>query len=93
MQPLEYKRKGNKLIINQTQLNEYLQRKLDDLTNLMSNIITALIVVSIMVAIQSFMASTPYLLALILVPILGKGFVYSHIHSSLHKRFDELLDL
>jgi hypothetical protein len=93
LQELDYKRKGDKLIIGQTELNKYLEQKLHDLTNSMSNTTTALIILSIMVVIQIFKASDIYLYGLILLPLIARGFVYNRISKSLHKRFEELLSL
>ncbi len=90
---VDYKRKGDKVIVNHTQLNEYMEQKLHDLSNFMSNTITALIIVSIMVVIQTFKASDIYLYALILLPLIARGFLYNRISKNLHKRFEELLTL
>lgn len=70
-----------------------MEQKLHDLSNFMSNTITALIIVSIMVVIQTFKASDIYLYALILLPLIARGFVYNQISKNLHKRFEELLTL
>jgi hypothetical protein len=59
----------------------------------MSNTITALIILSIMVLIQTFKASDIYLYGLILIPLIARGFVYNRISKSLQKRFEELLTL
>jgi hypothetical protein len=59
----------------------------------MSNTITALIILSIMVLIQTFKASDIYLYGLILLPLIARGFVYHRISKSLQKRFEELLTL
>ncbi len=90
---IDHKRKGDKLIVNHTQLHQYLEEKLHDLTNSMSNTITALIILSIMVVIQTFKASDIYLYGLILLPLIARGFVYNRISKSLQKRFEELLTL
>ena len=90
---VDYKRKGDKLIVNHTQLSEYMERQLHDLSNLMSNLVTALIILSVMVVIQTFRASDIYLYALILLPLVARGFVYTRVSNSLHKRFGELLNL
>ena len=93
MAELEYRRKGDKLIVNQTKLNEYLEKKLRDLGMFMSNVITALVIISVMVVIQTFKASDVYLYALILLPLVARGFIYTRIEKSLHKRFAELIDM
>lgn len=90
---LDYKRKGDKLIVNHTQLHEYIEQKLHDLTNFLSNVITALIIVSVMVIVQTFKASDVYLYGLILIPLIARGFLYNRISGNLHKKFAELLEL
>ena len=90
---LDYKTKGDKLIINHSQLNKYLDQKLNDLANFISNVITALIILSVMVLIQIFKASDIYLYALILLPLIARGFLHTRISASLQKRFAELLEL
>ena len=90
---VDYKRKGDKLIVNHTQLSEYMEQKLHDLTNFLSNVITALIILAVMVLIQTFRASDVYLYGLILLPLISRGFMYNRISAGLHKRFAELLTL
>lgn len=90
---LDYKRKGGKLIVNQTQLNKYLDEKLRDLGMFISSIIVALVIISVLVLIQTFRASDVFLYGLILIPVLARGFIYTRIEKSLHKRFAELLEL
>ena len=90
---LDSKRKGDRLIVNHTQLHKYLEEKLHDMTNFLSNVITALIILSVMVIIQSFKASDIYLYGLILLPLIGRGFLYNRISGNLHKKFAELLEL
>ena len=90
---LDFKRKGDKLIVNHTQLHEYLEQKFHDLTNFLSNVITALIIVSVMVIVQTFKASDVYLYGLILLPLIARGFLYNRISGNLHKKFAELLEL
>ena len=93
MQDLEYKRKGNKLIVNQDRLNKYLDTKLRDLGMFMSNVLTALVILSIMVVIQTFKASDVYLYGLILLPLIARGFIYTRIERNLRKRFAELIQM
>ncbi|MBW1982566.1 MAG: hypothetical protein JRJ12_15250 [Deltaproteobacteria bacterium] len=93
MQQIDYKKKGNKLIIKQEDLDKYLDKKLQDLSNLLSNTIIAVIILSVMVVIQVFRASDIYLYGLILLPLIAKGFVYSRIEAHLRKSFKELLSL
>jgi hypothetical protein len=70
-----------------------MEQKLHDLTNLLSNVITALIIVSVMVFIQTFKASDVYLYGLILLPLISRGFLHTRILARLQKRFAELLEL
>jgi ABC-type transport system involved in cytochrome bd biosynthesis fused ATPase/permease subunit len=100
LQELDYKRKGGKLIVNQDQLKKYLDQKLRDLGMFISSIIVALVIISVLVVIQTFKASDVFLYALILIPyalilipLLARGFIYTRIEKNLHKRFAELLEL
>ncbi len=93
MQELDYKRKGDKLIISQTELNKFLDQKLRDLGMFISSIIVALVIISVLVLIQTFRASDVFLYALILIPLLARGFIYTRIEKNLHKRFAQLLEL
>ena len=88
---MEFKRKGGKLVISQAKLDEYLDKKLHDLGNFMSNIMTAIIILSIMVVIQIFKASDIYLYGLILLPLIARGFLYTKMESYLRRTFAELL--
>ena len=93
MQELDYKRKGGKLIVDQKQLHKYLEQKFRDLGMLISSIIVALVIISVLVVIQTFRASDVFLYALILIPLLARGFIYTRIEKNLYKRFAELLEL
>ena len=90
---LDQKRKGDKLIVSHSQFHKCLEQKLHDMTNFLSNIITALIILSVMVFIQTFKASDVYLYGLILLPLIARGFLYNKISANLHKKFAELVDL
>ena len=93
LQELDYKRKGDRLIINQTQLNKYLEQRFRDLGMFISSIIVALVIISVLVVIQTFRASDIFLYGLILIPLLARGFIYTRIEKYLYKRFAELLEL
>ena len=90
---VDSKRKGDKLIVNHTQFQKYLEEKLHDMTNFLSNVITALIILSVMVFIMIFKAGDIYLYGLILLPLIARGFLYNRISANLHKKFAELLEL
>jgi uncharacterized membrane protein YecN with MAPEG domain len=90
---VDYKRKGDKVIVSHTQLSEYLAHKLDDLSNFLTNIITAFIILTAFAIMQTFKVPAVYLLGLILLPLIGRGIIYSKVESSLHKKFEDLLSL
>jgi hypothetical protein len=90
---VDYKRKGDKVIVSHTQLNEYVAQKLYDLSNFLTNVITAFIILSVFAIMQTLKVPPVYLLGLILLPLIARGIIYSKVESNLHKKFEDLLNL
>ena len=90
---VDYKRKGDKVIVSHTQLNEYVAQKLYDLSNFLTNVITAFIILSVFAIMQTLKVPAVYLLGLILLPLIARGIIYSKVESNLHKKFEDLLNL
>ena len=90
---VDYKRKGDKVIVSHTQLNEYVAQKLYDLSNFLTNVITAFIILSVFAIMQTLKVPAVYLLGLILLPLIARGIIYSKVESNLHKKFEDLLSL
>ena len=81
------------MIVSHSQLNDYLAHKLDDLSNFLTNLITAFIILTVFAVMQTFKVPAIYLLGLILLPLVARGIIYSKVDSSLHKKFEDLLNL
>ena len=90
---VDYKRKGDKVIVSHTQLSEYLDHKLNDLSNFLTNIITAFVILTAFAILQTFKVPAVYLLGLILLPLVARGIIYAKVESNLHKKFEDLLSL
>lgn len=88
---MEIKKRGNKITFDLNELSQYLDKKIHEIGNFISNAIVALIIVSIMVVIQTFKASDIYLYGLILLPLVARGFVYSRIQKYLYRSLNELI--
>jgi hypothetical protein len=90
---MEHQIKGNKVILTQGALKEYLERKIAELSAVAANIVMALIMVSLLVILNSIKVPYYYLFAVILIPILGRGFCQSWIDGWLQRFFRELLEI
>jgi VIT1/CCC1 family predicted Fe2+/Mn2+ transporter len=90
---VDYKRKGDKVIVSHTQLNECLANKLDDLSNFLTNVFTAFIILAVFAIMTTLKVPAIYLLGLILLPLIARGIIYSKVESNLHKKFEDLLSL
>ena len=65
---MEYRIKGNRVIVVQEQLNEYLNSKILELTSMATNLILSLIIISLLVVFNYLMVPTYVFRTLILVP-------------------------
>jgi hypothetical protein len=89
---LRIQRKGKNILLNESELQEYMSAKLNELTGLASNVVTALVMVSLIVVLNFFKARDFYFYALVLLPIIGRWFIGDIIHRWLKNKFKELLD-
>jgi hypothetical protein len=83
--------KGKKIFMNEEELQEYMSAKLNELTGLISNIVIALVMVSLVVVFNFFRADSIYYYALILLPILGRWYLHGMVNKWLRKKFNALL--
>ena len=90
---MEYRIKGNRVIVVQEQLNEYLNTKILELTSMATNLILSIIIISLLVVFNYLMVPTYVFLALILVPLVTRGFLLTKVESWVRKFFGELLQL
>ena len=90
---MEYRIKGNRVIVVQEQLNQYLNTKILELTSMATNLIMSLIIISLLVVFNYLMVPTYVFLALILVPLVTRCFLLTKVESWVRKFFGELLQL
>ena len=84
-------RKGKKVFMNSEELQEYMSKKLNELTGLISNMVIALIMTSLVVVFTFFKAGDMYFYALILLPLAGRWYVSNMVNKWLRKKFKALL--
>ncbi len=89
---LKIQRKGKNILLDESELQEYMSAKLNELTGLASNVLTALVMVSLIVVLNFFKARDIYFYALVLLPIIGRWFTGDFINRWLKNKFKELLD-
>ena len=89
---LKIQRKGKNILLNESELQEYMSAKLNELTGLASNVVTALVMVSMIVVLTFLKAGDVYFYALVLLPIIGRWFIGDFIKRWLKNKFKELLD-
>ncbi len=89
---LKIQRKGKNILLNESELQEYMSAKLNELTGLASNVLTALVMVSMIVVFTFFKAGDIYFYALILFPLIGRWYIGDIIQRWLKNKFKDLLD-
>ena len=77
--------------MNSEELQEYMSKKLNELTGLISNMVIALIMTSLVVVFTFFKAGDIYFYALILLPLAGRWYVSNMVNKWLRKKFKALL--
>ena len=69
---LSKQRKGKKVLMSWEELQEYMSLKLNELTGLLSNMVIALIITSLVVVFTFFRAGDMYFYVIILLPLAGR---------------------
>ena len=80
-------------MINQTELVEYMEKKVLDLSSMAGDLIISLIIVSGVVFLNYMLVPYYFLFLLILVPLLARGFVHSKVESWMRRFFRELMEM
>lgn len=88
---LRITKKGNKLLLEETEFQEYLTKKFRELINLSTNVVAALIMISLIVVFTYFKVSDYVYLGLIVIPLIGRTFIREMVAKWLRKHFKELL--
>ena len=90
---LNIQRKGKKLLIKETELHEYMDTKITEITRFVSSVILALVVITILAIINIFKAVDIFLYALILLPLIGRRYSNDMISKWLRNKFQELIGI
>lgn len=90
---LKVQRKGKKIVLVESEFKSYMTKKLDELTGLAANTVTALIVVSLIVVLTSFKANDYLYWALLLIPLIGRHYIGKMVNHWLKKQFQEIIGL
>ena len=80
-------------MINQTELVEYMEKKVLDLSSMAGDLIISLIIVSAVVLLNYMLVPYYFLFLLILVPLLARGFIHTKVESYMRRFFRELLEM
>jgi len=88
---LRIERKGKKVFMNSAELEEYMSAKLNELSGLISNMVIALTMVSLVVVFHFFKAPVIYLYAIFLIPFIARWYLGGIVNKWLRKKFIELL--
>jgi hypothetical protein len=88
---LRVQRKGKKVLMEESELQEYMSAKLRELAGLSANVVMALIMVTLVVIFNFIKAKDFFYYALFLLPLIGRYYIGNMIMKWLRKIFKELL--
>ena len=77
--------------MNGEDLQEYMSVRLNELSGLISNMVIALIMTSLVIVFTFFKAGDMYYYALILLPLAGRWYLSGMVNQWLRKKFKALL--
>ena len=78
--------------MEESELQEYMSAKLQELSGLFTNVVMALIIVTLVVVFNFIKAKDFFYYALFLLPFIGRYYIGNMIMKWLSKQFKELLD-
>ena len=85
-------KKESRITFRQDEFKNFIDEKLNHLAGLLTNLTIALAIVSILIVLDYFKVPDIYLFGLILIPLVGRGFVISWYESWLKESFKDLLN-
>ena len=88
---LRITKKGNKLSVEEAEFQEYITKQFRELINLSTNVVAALIMISLIVVLTYFKVPEYYLFGLIVIPLIGRTFIREMVAKWLRNHFKELL--
>jgi hypothetical protein len=90
---MHYRIKGQRVLINQAEFGEYMEKKVLELSSMAGDLIISLIIVSAVVLLNYMLVPYYFLFLLILVPLLARGFIHTKVESWMRRFFGELLEM
>lgn len=90
---LNIQRKGNKLLIKETELHTYMDTKIQEITRFVSSVTLALVVITILSIITIFKGGDIFLYLLIALPLIGRRYANDMILKWLRNKFQELIGM
>ena len=88
---LRITRQGKNLSVEEAEFQEYITKQFRELINLSTNVVAALIMISLIVVFTYFKVPEYYLFGLIIIPLIGRTFIREMVAKWLRKHFKELL--
>ena len=88
---LRITRTGKNLSVEEAEFEEYITKQLRELINLSTNVVAALIMISLIVVFTYFKVSEYGYFGLIIIPLIGRYFIREMVAKWLRKHFKELL--
>jgi hypothetical protein len=84
-------KKGKKIFMDGEEFQEYMSVRLNELSGLISNMVIALLMTSLVIVFTFFKAGDMYYYALILLPLAGRWYLGGMVNQWLRKKFKALL--
>ncbi len=77
-------------MVEETEFQEYITKQFRELINLSTNVVAALIMISLIVVFTYFRVSEYFFLGLVIIPLIGRTFIREMVAKWLRKHFKEL---
>jgi hypothetical protein len=90
---LNIQRKGKKLVLRETELHQFMEAKLGEISSLGSSVVMALIMITLLSLLLIFKAGDIYIFLLVLLPLAGRVYVGDIITKWLRKKFQGLIGI
>ncbi len=88
---LRVQKKGSKILLDETEFQEYINKQLQELINLSTNVVAALIMISLIVVLTYLKVADYVYFGLIIIPLIGRTFIMEMVAKWIRKHFKELL--
>ena len=90
---LRVQKKGSKILLDETEFQEYINKQPQELINLSTNVVAALIMISLIVVFTYLRVADYAYFGLIIIPLIGRTFIMEMVAKWIRKHFKELLKI